>query len=304
MIEKTNTDQVAGSLKEVVQANALAMMAVFFWSLGFPAAEILLEIWNPLPVITIRIFLAVVVLVIVWGLIEGVDSIISTPWPKGIFIGMVGLGFSGYFFIKAQSLTDPVTVAVASAAAPAFAAILEVLLDGRKIKWTFVCGIIIAILGGVVAIGLSTSEGSILYGGLSVVFASFCYAWGTRASVKMLPGMTALGRTATSCVGALIFLGTILIFSITLDYQEIPVAFTDKKFYMALIVHAFFGIILSQWLYILAVSKVGVAVTSIHVNAAPFYVMIIVVLLGGDWSWNSVYGALLVGFGVFLANIK
>ena len=119
MIEKTNTDQVAGSLKEVVQANALAMMAVFFWSLGFPAAEILLEIWNPLPVITIRIFLAVVVLVIVWGLIEGVDSIISTPWPKGIFIGMVGLGFSGYFFIKAQSLTDPVTVAVASAAAPA-----------------------------------------------------------------------------------------------------------------------------------------------------------------------------------------
>ena len=138
MIEKTNTDQVAGSLKEVVQANALAMMAVFFWSLGFPAAEILLEIWNPLPVITIRIFLAVVVLVTVWGLIEGVDSIISTPWPKGIFIGMVGLGFSGYFFIKAQSLTDPVTVAVASAAAPAFAAILEVLLDGRKIKWTFV----------------------------------------------------------------------------------------------------------------------------------------------------------------------
>jgi hypothetical protein len=32
--------------------------------------------------------------------------------------------------------------------------------------------------------------------------------------------------------------------------------------------------------------------------------MIIVVLLGGDWSWSSVYGAILVGFGVFLANIK
>ena len=175
-------------------------------------------------------------------------------------------------------------------------------MDGRKIKWTFVCGIIIAILGGVVAIGLSTSEGSILYGGLSVVFASFCYAWGTRASVKMLPGMTALGRTATSCVGALIFLGTIFC-TIGKKGQEIPVAL-DKNFYLALIVHAFFGIILSQWLYILAVSKVGVAVTSIHVNAAPFYVMIIVVLLGGDWSWNSVYGALLVGFGVFLANIK
>ena len=86
-----------------------------------------------------------------------------------------------------------------------------------------------------------------------------------------------------------------VIFGIALDFQSLTWEVLSPRYTAALIVHALFGIAISQWLYINGVSKVGVAVASVHVNAAPFYVMMIVVILGGDWNWVSLYGAILIG---------
>ena len=299
-------DKRSKPIIEIIKANLFLASGVFFWSMGFPAAEVLLEILEPLPVITVRLVLASIILLLVWLIVEGLNSVLQAPWIKAISIGIFGLGFSGYFFLKAQALTDPVTVAVAAASLPAFAAILEVALDNRKIKLTFVSGVILAILGGIVAIGFrETSDGSSNFlGGFLVCLASFSYAWGTRASVKNLPEFSALARTTTTVIGAALFLGTILIFGVALDFQSLTWEIFSPRYFVALVVHALFGIAVSQWLYINGVSKVGVAVASVHVNAAPFYVMMIVVILGGDWNWVSLYGAILIGLGVFLANKK
>ena len=39
-----------------------------------------------------------------------------------------------------------------------------------------------------------------------------------------------------------------------------------------------------------------------HVNIAPFYVMVILVSLGGDWNVNAIIGATIVAFGVILSQ--
>ena len=46
-----------------------------------------------------------------------------------------------------------------------------------------------------------------------------------------------------------------------------------------------------------AEGKLGIALTSFHLNIAPFYLMIIRVALGGAWDWRAAVGASVVGIG-------
>ena len=59
---------------------------------------------------------------------------------------------------------------------------------------------------------------------------------------------------------------------------------------------------LSQFLWIISVGRLGVAVASFHVNLAPFYVMVILVAMGGDWGWAQAIGAAVVAMGVVIAQ--
>ena len=69
-----------------------------------------------------------------------------------------------------------------------------------------------------------------------------------------------------------------------------------------LVIFAVAAMALSQLLFIVGVGRLGVAVASLHVNTAPFYVMLIMVALGGAWSNMQALGAAAVALGVFLAQ--
>jgi drug/metabolite transporter (DMT)-like permease len=59
---------------------------------------------------------------------------------------------------------------------------------------------------------------------------------------------------------------------------------------------------LSQVCFIAAIARLGVAVTSLHINTAPFYVMVIMTVLGAAWSWQQAFGAAVVGLGVIISQ--
>jgi drug/metabolite transporter (DMT)-like permease len=59
---------------------------------------------------------------------------------------------------------------------------------------------------------------------------------------------------------------------------------------------------LSQLLWVASAGRLGVAVAAFHVNVAPFYTMLILLALGGVWSWPQAIGAAIVAFGVVLAQ--
>jgi drug/metabolite transporter (DMT)-like permease len=68
---------------------------------------------------------------------------------------------------------------------------------------------------------------------------------------------------------------------------------------------AVFGIgsmAVSQMLWILSVGRIGIGAASLHMNAVPFYVMLIVFLLGGAWNWWQTAGAVIVVTGAFVAQ--
>ena len=59
---------------------------------------------------------------------------------------------------------------------------------------------------------------------------------------------------------------------------------------------------LTQMLWIAAVGHLGIGVASLHMNAAPFYVMLFLFALGDPWNWTQAFGALIVGAGVLIAQ--
>ena len=60
---------------------------------------------------------------------------------------------------------------------------------------------------------------------------------------------------------------------------------------------------LAQSLWIHGAAGLGILLASFHMNAVPFYVMVVVVLfLDGGWDWWQAGGAALVAVGVWVAQ--
>jgi drug/metabolite transporter (DMT)-like permease len=70
----------------------------------------------------------------------------------------------------------------------------------------------------------------------------------------------------------------------------------------ALIAASLGSVALSQTLWIMSVGLLGVGISSLHMNAVPFYVMLITFALGGPWNWVQAAGAALVVLGVLVAQ--
>jgi len=291
---KTSNSPIAG--------NTLALIAIFLFAAGFPAAEVLLEVWHPITLMFFRLILAVATLVILWIFMEGLSQVLNAPWFKGIKIGILGFGLGTNLLLFAQWFTDPVTVALLATLIPVSAAILEVWDGRRKLTIKFAGGLIASITGGLIAV----SENISIDLGLGVLMAlasGFFYMWASDKSVTGLPAISSIARSTITFTGAAVFTTFSFVIFFTLGFIEIPSGVTGAQFFN-LIIYSVIAMAISHIFFIIAVDKVGVAITSIHLNFAPFYVMIILFLLGGTWDLRAIIGASIVAFGVWLAQLK
>jgi len=291
---KTSNSPIAG--------NTLALIAIFLFAAGFPAAEVLLEVWHPITLMFFRLILAVATLVILWIFMEGLSQVLNAPWFKGIKIGILGFGLGTNLLLFAQWFTDPVTVALLATLIPVSAAILEVWDGRRKLTIKFAGGLIASITGGLIAV----SENISIDLGLGVLMAlasGFFYMWASDKSVTGLPAISSIARSTITFTGAAVFTTFSFVIFFTLGFIEIPSGVTGTQFF-SLIIYSVIAMAISHVFFIIAVDKVGVAITSLHLNFAPFYVMIILFLLGGTWDLRAIIGASIVAFGVWLAQIK
>ena len=69
-----------------------------------------------------------------------------------------------------------------------------------------------------------------------------------------------------------------------------------------LMIYAIFGMAISQFFWISGIRQIGLGLASIHLNATPFYVMLIVVALGGAWNNSQFLGAVIIGIGVIVSQ--
>ena len=285
----------------MISANAICMVSMISWAAGFPAAERLLTIWDPLAAQTARFLVALCILIPLWAMIDGPRRLLHARWGKGALIGGLAFGLGAYLLLLAQALTDAVTVAIIAASSPIAATLIEMVWEKRRLRLPFVIGLAATIIGGIIATG-SAPHAQLGRGTTVAIVSCFLFAWGSWATVRFLPDLSPLGRTSVTLSGGLIVLAISLLGGIALGITDAPAPLTKAADVEALLVYAVFGMAISQLLWIMSVGRMGVAVAAFHINISPFYVMVILFALGAAWSWPQFLGAAVVGLGVLIAQ--
>jgi drug/metabolite transporter (DMT)-like permease len=283
-------------------ANIMCMLSMLIWAMGLPAADLLISVVPPLPLNAARMVMAAACLLPLWWWLEGSAALTSANWLKGLLIGGGTIGLGAFMLLLGQGMTNAVTVAVISATMPVMGIAIEVVLDGRKITPGLVVGLLLSLAGGVMALG-GFKDGIGLGLGALLCFGSIMlYTLGSRMTVTSFPQLTALGRSTITLVGAA--LATSLAATASAmwggpgpDWQTLGL-----KELGALAIFSIGGLAISQLLWILAIGSLGIALSSLHINATPFYVMVILFALGGEWNWIQPLAATIVGLGVLIAQ--
>lgn len=293
------------TVRSPLSANLICMASMLIWAAALPAAEILIRadpaLLPPVMLNAARMVMAAAFLLPIWWMIEGTRSLRSANWPRGIMVGSL-LALGALLLVFGQTRTSAVMAAVVSSAMPLVGMTLEILLDGRKVTWSIVLGLLLSVLGGILAAG--NFDGGLGFG----IGALFCLAsvvtftLASRWTVTALPGLTPLGSTSLTVCGAAItgtaFAAGSLWFGLPGPNMD---AFGLTEF-AALTVYGVGGLAISQLLWIVAVGSLGIAMSALHINLTPFYVMVFMLALGGGWSWLQALGAALVALGVVIAQ--
>ena len=284
-------------------ANLICMASMLVWAVGLPAADVLLAALPPLVITALRLVLAAAVLLPLWALADGWSAQRRAPWWRGIGVGGIGFGFGAYLLIVAQARTDAVTVAVIAATMPVVGIALECLLDGRRLTLALIAGLGLSVAGGLLAYGARIGGFGLGLGALAAFGSVLAFTWGSRASVTAFPTLTAIGRTTITLSGAAIVTLAAALAAAALGADTTDWAAIGPREIGALVLYAVTGLALSQVLWILSVGQLGIGLASLHINAAPFYVMAILYALGGPWNATQALGAAIVGVGVLIAQI-
>lgn len=292
-LEREPADRWAGNLA--------ALASTVVWAAGFPAAEGLLDRWAPVPLVAARLLSALLLLWPLLLLLQGVPR--GLPWRRALGIGGLGLGGGAVLLITAQAVTDPVTVAVIACASPLLATLVEWAAHRRPLSRMFGLGLGLSVLGGAVASwGGEAEGGGLLLGAALCLGSCLLYSWATHQSVAALPGQTNLARTAATVTGGFLAGLAAAVAWWALGGEGPPAGGPTGGDLGLLLVYGVGAMALSQMLFVRAVERIGVALASFHLNVAPFYVMLILLALGGGWSWVQAAGAAIVLAGVLAAQ--
>lgn len=139
-------------------------------------------------------------------------------------------------------------------------------------------------------------------GALAALVSTVLFTLASRWTVTALPRQSPLGRTALTLTGAALITGVAALLARGLGSPAPDWAAIGPREWGALLIYGFFAMALSQMLWIASLGHLGIGLGALHINAAPFYVMIFLFLLGQPWNWMQALGALIVGVGVVIAQ--
>ena len=286
----------------MVRANLLCMLSMLVWAVALPAADLLIASVPPLPLTAARMALASACLLPLWWWFEGGAALRNAPWGRAMLIGGSTIGGGAFMLVVGQGMTNAVTVALVSASMPLIAIAIEVVLDARRLTAALVVGVLLSLGGGAMAMGSGTGGVGLGLGALLCFLAVLLFTLGSRATVTAFALLTPLGRTTVTLTGAALTTCAAAGLNALLGGAAPQWALLGFKEFAALALFSIGGLAISQMLWIMSVGSLGIALSSLHINATPFYVMGTLFALGGAWNWTQAWAATVVALGVLVAQ--
>ena len=281
----------------------MAVLSMLLWSTSFPISEVLLMRWDALSLAVVRLGGGALMLTLMgWGIRNRYSW---TNWPvrSALMIGAVGIGIGTFALNLGLKYSNPVNVSVIVTTIPLFSVMLGVIKHEETLSPRIMIAIGLAICGGVLVSWSSTQTQAGFQGGeLLVLGAVILWTWYSRVSVTRLLVIPAYPRTVLTILGGalcLIPVALVLEGSGWVDLNA-PWSVSDLPLIGGLCA---FGVGLSMVCWMISAEKIGVTIAALHINALPFYVLLIGLMFGGTLLMSQVMGVVLVATGAVLAQI-
>jgi drug/metabolite transporter (DMT)-like permease len=220
-----------------------------------------------------------------------------------LVVGAVGIGIGTLALNLGIKYSNPINVSVIATTIPLFSVMLGVIKHEETLSLRIMVSIGLAICGGVLVSWSSTQTQAGFQGGeLLMLGAVILWTWYSRVAVTRLLVIPAYPRTVLTMLGGALCLIPVALVLEGSGWVDLSAPWSGFDFVLigGLCV---FGVGLSMVCWMISAEKIGVTIAALHINALPFYVLLLGLMFGGTLLMSQVIGAVLVATGAVLAQI-
>jgi drug/metabolite transporter (DMT)-like permease len=304
-------DAAASARRETLISNGALAIMVVLWGSSFPVIDALLRTWDVLSATAGRQIVAATMLLGLIAIRERRFPLrASLPWRKLFVLGTFGLALSSVLMTTAISTGRVVATAMMSATSPIVAALTARLVFGMPLYGGIVAGTLLALVGGLVIVVMGNGglgDGAVVEfrGGAGlVILATVSWTWYSQAAQRWLAGYSQLHITGLTVMTGAVAVVAIATAADISGLYETRFELTPETLAMVI----YLGVVpigIGAWLWMSAVSRLGVTVASIYHNFVPISAVLVAMAAFGVMP--TVYhliGGVIILAGVVYSQIR
>ncbi len=289
-------------------ANLGMLLTAFAWGSVIPIFNLMFERWDPYFLGAARYVLGAPVLLLAVALIERGHGLLRPLASRRMWLLGIPLGIFAPLYTLGVMHANPITAAIVGSTGPAVAALVAWSCFRQPFDRTMIPSIVLAFAGGVLSTLDLSREGSLFDvggGEFLILIASACWAWYSLAAQRWYAGwsqlrISALTIVTGSTISALIYL-TFAVGGAAQFPPAVPESALDIGLFAWITLAAVVAGLLF-WNH--AVRTLGIVVTSLFLNLAPVFTVLISTALGVPPTAMQLLGGGLVIAGVLQSQLR
>jgi drug/metabolite transporter (DMT)-like permease len=296
--------RVSVTVRKSYLADILLVSAVLIWGFNFPLMKVMYRYFHPIPFNAIRFVIASATMLAVLKLRGHSAQIERRDFRRILWLGFLGNTLYPFIFVLGLYRTKAGNAALLMALTPVFAFLIGVAMKKEHFSIMVLTGIILSMTGAAAIVLFGASDVSLTQswtGDLLMIASAICWGWQSAESTRLLPRYGPIRLTVFAMLAGTAMLVPLSIpWLVAQDWRAIPAIGWLGLAYSALL-----SIVYSYFVWAYAISRIGVAHTSVFNNVTP------IVAMFGGWllldeepALAQLAGVVLVLVGVFLVRSR
>ena len=276
---------------------------MLLWGMSFVWTSIVLDYYQPVTIIFLRLTISTVFLFSWIKLFQKVEKINKEDYK----LFLISALFNPFFYFLGENygvkFTSPSISAVIIATIPLFAPIVAYFRLKEKLSWLNIVGIVISFFGIILMLlnknlSFETSPKGTLFLFIAVFSAVIYSVYLKILSQKYSPFFII---AIQNLIGLILFLPLFLVF----DFSEFITIKPDLKLISSLLALAVFCSSIAFVAFTIATREIGVSKTNVFANLIPVFTGVFsFIIIGEQLNLQKILGIVIVVAGLFFSQIK
>ncbi len=285
--------------KKQLEGLVALLITVFIWGISFINIKIAVAVIGPMTLGFLRFAMALVILWFMKRRMAPGTRVERRDWGMMALAGAIGVTLYFYFENNGVKMISPGSAAIIVAAIPLATVLAEAVVDRKPITLRMAACTLLSVVGVGMVTGIAPVPGENplgywMMGGAVISWVVYCLI--SRGLFKRYDSLTI--TYYQTAVGMVLFV-PFMVFETNLWDQVTPVVWLNVA------ILGVFASALGFYLYLMAMDRLGVALSSLYLNVIPIVTLLTgVVFMGDVVSWGQWGGAALVIAAVGAAGRK